>query len=322
MRGRRTTTLAAAVAVTLSLLAPSFAASDRLKPKKPRPNLGIAAVLGAPSEVLAGGRFAVKVLLGNAGDARTKSARLTLHLSRDPRKSAGDRIIGRAVAPALGPWKTRSKPVRAVVPGSTKRGIYYAIACVHVGKKDRCEAAPGGIEVVSPVDGVLTGKLNLFDSGSEGPKSWKRSTQLSISATVTGRGRDTKVVDNGSTYTWLGEATTTVTLPECTTTQSEQESEAAVKSAGWALRGSAQSADLSQLRLGIAMDYDVVGQITSCGSPQLPYVEVRETSMTIDLEKVSETASSITYRIAATWEAERVPSPWEDAQGTLTLKLK
>lgn len=322
MRARRTTTLVATTAVTLGLLAPSFAASERLKPKKAQPNLGIAAVLGAPSEVLAGGRFAVKALLANDGNARTKPARLTLHLSRDHRKSSGDRVIGRTTAPALGPWKSRSQPVKAKIPGSTKRGIYYVIACVDAGRKVHCEAAQGGVEVLSPVDGTLTGTLDLFDSGAEGPKTWKRSAHLTISGTATGLGKNTRVADNGSAYTWSGESTTTVPLPDCTTTQAEDETEAGDNGASWKLTATAQAADLSQMRLSITMGYDVVGQVTSCGPPQLPYIEFRENSISLDLEKASESATSITYRVAATWESDGVPSPWEDAQGTLTLKLK
>ena len=318
MQGRRT-----AMGIILAMLVGgSLVAGTSADAKpKPKPNLGIAAVLGVPSEVLAGGRFAAKVLLGNDGNARSKRAGLTLYLSRLPRKASGDPVIGRGTAPALDPWQTHAQPVRASIPGSTKRGVYYVVACVNVAKKQRCEAATGGLEVISPVDGPLTGTLNLFDSGSEGPKTWNRSAQLAISARVSGRGKDTRIVDDGSTYSWLGESTTTIVTPDCTTTQSEEESESSDPNGGWGLSGSAQSVDLSSLRLGVAMDYDVIGQITSCGEPALPYFEPRETSLTIDLEKVSETAHTITYRVAATWESQGVPSPWEDAQGTLKLQL-
>jgi len=311
--------LLVAMVVTSSLVAGTTADA---KPKpKPKPNLKVASVQGVPGEVLAGGRFAANVLIRNDGDGRAKGATVTLYLGRLPRKDAGDPVIGRTVVPVVGAKLTRGEPVEASIPGSTKRGVYYVIACAKAAKKEHCESGRGGLEVVSPVNGPLTGTLDFFDSGSEGQKTWNRSARATISANVSGRGKDIRITDQRSTYTWLGEATTTIALPDCTTTISEDEVETSDPSGGWALYGSARTVDLSELRLEVEMDYDVTGQITSCGTPQLPYFEFRDTATTLDLEKVSETADTITYRVAAAWEAEGVPSPWDEVQGRLKLTL-
>lgn len=312
--------LLVAMILTGSLVA-ATGADAKPKPPKPKPNLSITSVQGVPGEVLAGGRFAANVLIKNDGDGRAKGATVTLYLGRLPRKDPGNPVIGRSVVPVIAPKWTRGEPVEASIPRSTERGVYYVVACVKLGKKEKCESARGGLEVVSPVNGPLTGTLDLFDTGSDGPLSWSRTAHLVISATVSGLGRDTRIVDDGSSYTWLGQATSTVVVEDCTITQSEDESETTNPSGGLSLWGSSRSVDLSQLRLGLDVTFDVIGQVNACGTPGLPYFEERETSVTIELEKVSETADAITYGVEATRDSQGEPSPWEDAQGTLTLEL-
>lgn len=299
-----------------------------------RPNLGVAEVLAVPVEVQSGGRFAVKVLVDNLGTAPARASRVSLHLSRDERRSAGDLAVGGGAVKGIEPLRVRTATGRIEVPASA-RGSYYVIACADSTRtvaesreRDNCGASRTTVRVVHPVDGLLVGTLDLYDSGSIDTEGWdvvwERYAQAEITMTVRGRGDDIRVVDDGSGYSWVGESTTTVANEECPSTKQEDETMVGLfQYAGQSisdLTGTARDPDVRRLRLSAAMEYDLAGTVTSCGEV-VPYAGTTEYVTDLDLEQVSRTDTTITYRVAAAWAGEGEPAQWDTIDGTLELRL-
>ena len=328
MHVRRALATAACLTLLLADLGAAAHAADRRPPKpRPKPDLVVTGVFLVPEQVQAGRRFAVKALLHNRGDGRAKRSRVTLYLSPgDATRGAGDLLAGRATSPAIGPGKPRLQPVPATVPGSARRGFYFVLACVGPATKQRCRSSRRSTEVVKPVNGRLSGRLDLFDDGSDGPKHWKRTAEINVSMDVSGLGAQTRVVDHGSSYIWLGESVTDLSTPDCPAsrlTEDEQMIDLFDDDSGTIsdLTGKVLSIDLGELRIQADMATQVDGTLSTCGI-SVPVHERRESTTILELERVAETASSITYRVATPGPEPGVPTPWETAQGTLKLTLR
>lgn len=325
MHLRRTLAIAACLTTLLADLGAAAHAADR-RPPKPKPDLVVAGVFVVPRQVQAGRRFAVKALLHNRGDGRSKRSRVTLYLSPgDATRGAGDLLVGRATAPAVGPGKPRLQPVPAKVPASARRGFYFVLACVGPAKKQRCKSSRRSMDVVKPVNGRLSGTLALVDKGAAGPTTWQRTAEVSVSMDVSGMGQDTRVVDNGSSYTWKGRSTTDTSTPDCVVTQTEDEEMADLfdhtEDPISDLTGKVLSLDLGDLRITAKMRQKVDGTMTAC-DVSVPIDEVRETTTILELERVSQTTSSITYRVVTPGPNPGVPTPWETVTGSLRLTLR
>jgi hypothetical protein len=302
---------------------------------KPRPDLGIAGILSVPAQVRAGGHFGVKVMVVNEGTAAAPGSRVTVHLSRDRKKSAGDTTVGRTAAGRLDPWGIDTVAAKLAVPGSA-RGEYYLIACADAARKVReskeknnCNASEATVEVVAPIQGVLTGTLDFYDSGTSASgtstEKWDRFAQAQITMRISGRGDDIRVVDDGSSYSWLGEYTETIPLPDCTTTRREDEEKVSdFLQPGQTvsdLQGRAVDPALEVIDLSVDMAYDITGSITSCGQGPVPYTDASIYGTGIGLQQVTATEDAITYEVGSSWTDGGLADQWDDIQGTLTLEL-
>ncbi|WP_243059312.1 CARDB domain-containing protein [Nocardioides sp. SR21] len=335
MHGRRTAMgFIVAMLVTGSLVAGTSADA---KPKpKPRPNLGINDILRVPAQVRAGGHFGVKVMVINQGGAaRAKASQVSLHLSRDARKSAGDLNVGRTSVGEIDDWGVQTVPATIDLPESAI-GSYYVIACADAARKiretrenDNCNAGSSTVEVVAPIEGVLTGTLDFWSSeeleSGNTLETWSRHAQAEITMEISGRGTDIRVVDDGSSYTWGGDYAFTVRYPECVTTNSEVEERAdAFQKPGEQisdLEGRADDPTLQIVDLSVAMEYDITGSITSCGQPPVPYTDRSEYTTGLGLQQVSATDDAIVYEVSSDWTGAGEPSQWDTVEGTLTLTL-
>lgn len=334
MHGRRT----AAGFIVAMLVGGSLVAGTSADAKpKPRPNLGINDILRVPAQVRAGGQFAVKVMVVNqGGNARAKASQVSLHLSRDAKKSSGDLNVGRTSVGEIDDWGVQTVPASIDLPESAI-GTYYVIACADAARKiretrenDNCNAGSSTVEVVAPIEGVLTGMLDFWssdevESGST-HETWSRHAQAEIRIEVGGRGSDIRVVDGGSSYTWGGDYLHTIQYPDCVYTRSEQEERVDdfLKPGERIsdLQGTADDPTLQMIDLEVKMEYDVTGSLRTCGQPPVPYTDHIEYTTGVGLQQVSSTDDSITYRVASDWTGAGEPSQWDSVEGTLTLDLE
>jgi hypothetical protein len=333
MYGRRTAVgFIAAMLVTGFLVAGTSADA---KPK-PKPNLGVAGILKVPVQVRAGGHFGVKVMVVNEGTAPAPASQVSVHLSRDAKKSSGDLNVGRTTAGKIEPWGVHTVPATIDLPESA-RGVYYVIACADAARKvrelrenDNCNASSTTVEVVAPVEGVLTGTLDFYDSGTSttgpGTETWDRFAQAEITMMISGRGDDIRVVDDGSAYSWVGEYVETIPLPGCTASRREDEEGVAdfltPGESVSALEGRATDPELEVLQLSASMEYDITGLIRACGQDPLPYTDRIEYSTGLGLQRVASTDDTVTYEVVNSWTDGGLPDQWDDIQGTLILQLE
>jgi len=329
MHLRRTTAGAACLAALLTALATGGPAETKPRPTKPKPNLGVVEVLGVPAEVQAGGRFAVKVLLGNHGTAAAPRTRLSLLLSRDTKPSGDDLAAGRARVPRIDSGGVKTVAAPAVAKASAS-GSYHVVACVKAGRQRNCQASRSTIRVLHPVNGVLSGTLDLYDSGElslgASTTSWNRYVQTKISMGVSGRGTDIRVVDDSSSYSWLGDSTTTTSgSPECVTVRKDDEQLTGpflVPGRTTSdLTGSASDPDLRSFRLTASMEYDVAGTLTSCNGT-VPLQDHVEAVVVLELAQVSQSGGTTTYRVSGTFDSAGNRAPWDRIDGTLTFRSR
>jgi hypothetical protein len=334
MYGRRTAAGFVAATVVAGFLVAGTSAEAKPKPK-PRPNLGIVAVRHAPELARAGGEFAVKVTVSNEGTAPAPASQVSVHLSRDAKKSSGDLNVGRASVGAIDDWKIQAVPATVKVPGSAI-GRYYVIACADAARKvretretDNCNASTDTVEVIVPLEGVLTGTLDFYSYGEVESgntlETWSRHAQTEITMEISGRGSDIRVVDDGSSYSWGGDHALTVRYPECVTTHSEVEQRADdfLKPGQQIsdLQGRADDPTLKTIDLSVDMEYDVSGSLRSCGEPPLLYDDTYEYLTGVGLTQVAATDDALTYEVGSDWTGAGEGSQWDTIEGTLTLAL-
>lgn len=334
MFGRRTTVgFIVAMVVTGSLVA-GTSADAKPKPKL-RPNLGVAGILKVPAQVRAGGHFGVKVMVVNEGTAPAPASQVSVHLSRDAKKSSGDLNVGRTAAGKLEPWGVDTVPATIDLPESVI-GAYYVIACADAARKvrelrekDNCNASGTTVDVVAPIDGVLTGTVEFYSTetleDATTLETWDRYAEAQISMEVTGRGSDIRIVDDGSTYSWAGDYSLTVRYPGCVTTDQvvEERVDDFLKPGQTTsdLGGQTEDPSLRTMDLSVQMEYDFTGTVTSCGQDPVPYNGDTEYETGLGLQEVSRTDNAIIYRVASDWTGVGGPSQWHTVEGTLTLDL-
>lgn len=142
------TPIAAAIALTLLLLASASAAPRR------GPDLRISK-LSAPSSAVAGGaRTTMRATTRNVGRRRAKASATVLFLSRNARKDSRDRRLGAARVRALGVRRSRRVTIRALVPSDAVPGRYRLLACADTSRKvketnerNNCRVAKGRFTV-------------------------------------------------------------------------------------------------------------------------------------------------------------------------------
>jgi hypothetical protein len=299
-----------------------------------KPNLGVAEILAVPSQARAGGTFAVKVLVDNLGKARAPSSLVSLHLSRDATKSGGDLPVGRAPVSGMDPWQVRTASGRIAVP-DWAQGKYFVIACADAARKvaesrerDNCGTSREKVRIVRPVNGLLVGTLDLYDSGDlDGgtwTKSWERYAQANITMTVRGPSEDVAVRDDGGGYSWMGQETTVVPDPDCPTTKTEDEEMVGLFQYDGqpvsALTGRYLDEVLQHLQVEFTMEYAVKGSITGpCIETQHFDVTVEQTTL-VDLRQVSRDDDTIHYVVESS-SSQGEASPWDTIDGTLELRL-
>ncbi|MEA2390985.1 MAG: hypothetical protein QOK31_1094, partial [Solirubrobacteraceae bacterium] len=125
MRHRLQRPAAVAMAVTLVGVLASSAALGSRHPS--RPDLVVAKVSSPHSPL--GHRFAVTVLVRNAGRGRARASRTLFFLSADRRRGSQDPVAGSARVPGLRARAHKSVTARLTVPQGTKPGSYFVIAC-------------------------------------------------------------------------------------------------------------------------------------------------------------------------------------------------
>jgi CARDB protein len=352
MNARRTTALGVSTVVAVGLLAahgPAAVAAPK------RADLAVTTVGAVPASAQPGGTFAVTATVANRGRGAAPATRLSLQLSTDRRVGRGDIAVGSTAVKKLRAGKKQAVRVTATIPVDT-RGAYWLIACADAakkvkepGEKDNCRPSRtrvtlGGI-VPPPggggTGGRLTGTLSFTDAGQGGSAptttTWNRTASATVDITVDGAwdSKDTTFVSNGSTYTASGQRTSTTTSTGCLSEETRQQSANAtfVYSGDRfkdEIHGHMARIDGSEISLGLHMRYQQ--QLTKKTTPQGEDPDCEASSTTeplsnglevavVELEQVSRTATSITYR-PVSWLADMgTTSEWDKVEGQLVLTL-
>lgn len=141
---------AALVLAGASGVAPAEAASSR------HPDLVVASVTVDPQHVAAGRAVQVTDKTKNIGSTRAAASGTGYYLSKDKVRSRRDPLVGSRAVPKLSPGHRSSATAQVAIPGATRAGRYYVLACADVAKKVResdernnCRAS-GSLRVTAP----------------------------------------------------------------------------------------------------------------------------------------------------------------------------
>jgi hypothetical protein len=139
-----------------------------------RPDLGVRS-LSVPATASAGSAIEARLAVRNAGRRPAKRTTVTFHLSANRKLDKRDtRLQTTAAVKALKRGKSRSVKVRLAIPGTTKSGAYFLLACADGTRRLR-ERKEGNncrgraLRVGAPV-GPLPGPLPpVTPGGASGP---------------------------------------------------------------------------------------------------------------------------------------------------------
>jgi len=122
------------------------------------PDLAVTAVSDPPATAVTGSKFSVTDTVRNLSKFPAEASRTQYHLSPDPLKSSGDKLLsgGRPV-PALGPDGVSTGTVLVTIPASTLPGAYFLLACAddkreveEAAESNNCRAAAAVVQVGRP----------------------------------------------------------------------------------------------------------------------------------------------------------------------------
>jgi hypothetical protein len=347
MQARRTTALGVSTAVTIGLLALHGPAAEAA-PK--RADLAVTKLGTAPATASLGGIFGVTATVANRGRAAASPTKLTVYLSKDKRQGAGDLASGTVAVKKAPAGKKVTVKARVKVPAKAS-GAYWVIACADAAKKVRetseknnCRTSSSRMSVggTSPTSGrsggTLTGALTFVDTGqsTDGPRArtWQRSATATVNIAVTGdwAGRPT-FASTGSTYTQTGEDKTSTASTGCV--DEEKRTQSGNATFGYtgnaftdAISGNFTKIDGSGVSLGLHMTYQQQKIVSKIPQGAAPTCDLSSTTTNlsdaleisvITMEKISQTATSITYR-PVSWVADmNTTSAWDKIEGQLTL---
>ncbi len=123
--------VAALAAILVMTVSPSALARGKA-------DLVVTAISDPPSTRVVGEGFTENVTIKNRSrKRRAPASTLTLYLSSDATKDAGDPAIGTTTVAPIRPRKSVSGPVHADIPGGTANGPYFVIACADSGNTVR-----------------------------------------------------------------------------------------------------------------------------------------------------------------------------------------
>lgn len=328
-RDRAAVLLAVAVGLALvGLLVVGDAGAAAAK----RPNLVVPTITDPPASADAGDTFRIRSVVKNLGPAKAGASTVRLYLSRDKVQGSGDLVVAGGRVGAL--LRGRSVIVDATVRVPKQaRGSYHVITCADAARKvresnerDNCRNSARKVTVTGGLDADLTGKLTFFDVGETASGSstttWDRYGEVQVSMHVKGP-VGTDFIDTGSTYVYEGEEILDSPGGHCPWRQIR--TEAGGGPLTWTgnpftddIQGYLIREDLTTMHLGVSTRYHQVTDRASCeGTTTLSGFARLMTSM--DLVKVSSTASTITYEVES-FEADMgTASPWDRVEGRLTL---
>lgn len=319
----------AATGTVVGSVAPSSA-----KPAKGKAQLTVTKVTGVPKATNAGARIKVTATVRNAGKVSSPKKSVVLHLSRNAKLDRADTRLGAAPVAKLRPRASRKAAAAVTLPKGVTSGTYYVLACID-GK--RCKSARTTIRGTGssvPDRGTLSGTLNFqrttpYESGATLSETATADVAMRYIGPFT---RPDELLSTGSSYSFGSNQRKDVTAGDCVTTTEMLGSGGGPLTATGDLYndeiyGSVVLSDLSKLSLTVIMRYThhtrtTLGGAADCDhSTQDGPVTASRRTNELTLEKVSRTATSITYQVTSARGADSTKSDWEQITGTLTLRL-
>lgn len=325
---RRTTGAVAAFAMlgATAAVAPEATAAAK------RPDLRVVKVANPPAKADPGKAFSTKVTVRNAGSATAGASSVSLHLSRDVRKGAGDLSAGSASVGKLAKGRSATAKGTVRIPSSAS-GSYYVIACAdsrgkvkESSEKNNCSPSGTTVQVAGDVSADIAGTLTFTDTGQvtqDGEShDWDRSAEVRLNMSIDGPRDDPEFADTGSSYGYEGaeERRRGGTCPW--SWRRDEAGEGGFVYTGDPftddIYGQLARVDFTAIRIGLTLGYDQTTVIQDCDFSDTSSGRAINT-VSIRFEKVASTASSITLE-ATKWEADMgTTSNWDDIEGKITL---